>query len=54
MYERLSNQLQLARDTVGDTASDLASHAMGFGVPLPARRQLGGKRVLTAAASCAT
>lgn len=32
--ERLTNQLQLARDTVGDTASDLVAHAMGFlGVP---------------------
>lgn len=32
--ERLSNQLQLARDTVGGTASDLVAHAMGFlGVP---------------------
>lgn len=32
--ERLTNQLHLARDTVGDTASDLVAHAMGFlGVP---------------------
>lgn len=32
--ERLSDQLQHARETVGDTASNLVGHAMGFlGVP---------------------